>query len=114
MVGRFSLKGSQKAIRYLNDDGVLYFVFDDVFTYIKKKDADINELNDLLNLIEGKYLNTYEPDGLIYRNEAYIIGEKQEKVVCISKYGIISIKDVDEYYDINKLLTLIEYINSNF
>lgn len=114
MVGRFSLKGSQKAIRYLNDDGVLYFVFDDVFTYIKKKDADINELNDLLNLIEGKYLNTYEPDGLIYRNEAYIIGEKQEKVVCISKYGIISIKDVDEYIDINKLLSLIEYINSNF
>jgi len=114
MVGRFSLKGSQKAIRYLNDDGVLYFVFDDVFTYIKKKDADINELNDLLNLIEGKYLNTYEPDGLIYRNEAYIIGEKQEKVVCISKYGIISIKDIDEYIDINKLLTLIEYINSNF
>lgn len=113
MVGRFNLKGSQKAIRYLNDDGVLYFVFDDVFTYIKKKDDDINELNDLLNLIEGKYLNTYEPDGLIYRNEAYIIGEKQEKVVCISKYGINSIKDIDEYYDINKLLTLIEYINNN-
>lgn len=114
---KFNLKGSKTAIRYLNDDGVNYFVFDDIFTYIKKYDGFKEDPDDLRVLIEDDYFKTYNPDEFICRNEAYIIGDNNDyKVSCISKYGIISIKylkDECNCFDINKLLALIEYIEKN-
>ena len=114
MVGSFKLYGSQKSIRYKNYDGVWYFVYDDVFDYIKSSYCGEKELYKLFNLIKGVYTLTFKPDIFIHRNEAYLIGNQQEDVPCVSKFGIKSILKIDDFYSANKLLTLIEYLDKNF
>ena len=114
MVGSFKLYGSQKSIRYKNYDGVWYFVYDDIFDYIKLSYHGEKELYKFLNRIDSKYIIKFNPDKSIHRNEAYLIGNQQEDVPCISKFGIKSILEIDDFYNVNKLLTLIEYLDKNF
>ena len=114
MVGSFKLYGSQKTIRYKNYDGVWYFVYDDIYDYIKLSYHGEKELYKFLNLIDSKYIIEFKPDESIHRNEAYLIGTQQEDVPCVSKFGIKSILEIDDFYNVNKLLTLIEYLDKNF
>ena len=114
MVGSFKIYGSQKSIRYKNYDGVWYFVYDDIFDYVKSSYCDEKELYELLKLIKSVYTITFKPDKFIHRNEMYLIGNQQEDVPCISKFGIKYMLKIDDFFDINKMLTLIEYLDKNF
>ena len=115
MVGSFKLYGSRKTIRYKNYDGVWYFVYDDVFDYIKCDFCDEEELNQSLDLHNlSLYTETFKPDKFIHRNEMYLIGDFQEDVVCISKFGIKYMLEEGRFFDMNKIHTLIEYLDKNF
>ena len=119
MVGEFSVNDSNVNIRYKKEKLLKFFVFDDVFVYIRKDDRDYSRshVNRVLNCIDNKYTRIYPPDDKIFRNEAFLIGTQQEDVICISKFGIKELVDnpkVEEICDINKILTLIEYLDKNF
>lgn len=115
IVGSFKIYGSRNTIRYKNYDGVWYFVYDDIFDYIKCEHCDESELKESLELRNlSLYTETFKPDKFIRRNEAYLVGDQQEDVICISKFGIKFMLEAGRFFDTNKIHTLIEYLDKNF